>query len=102
MFYHLLFFILASCGVTFIITYSSIFEPIRTFIEKRSDFFGELLSCPMCAGFWVGIVISVLDFKDYNPIYAGAITSLCCWIAATFTFYINSIASVMENSIEEE
>ena len=102
MFYYLLFFILSSCGITFIITHSSIFEPIREFVERRSNFFGELLSCPMCSGFWVGFLLSVVDFQEYNPIYAGAITSLISWFIATFTFYINSIALAMESSAEEE
>ena len=56
----------------------------------------------MCLGFWVGLTISVLDFQNYNPIYAGAITSLFSWIIATFVYYINSIALAMETSIEEE
>ena len=102
MFYSLLFFILSSCGITFILTTSSIFEPVRDFIEERSNFFGELVSCPMCSGFWVGLVVSALDFQNYNPIYAGAITSLVSWFIATFVYYINSIALAMEASTEEE
>ena len=85
-----------------ILTMSSLFEPVRDFIESKSEFLGELVSCPMCLGFWVGLTISVLDFQNYNPIYAGAITSLFSWIIATFVYYINSIALAMETSIEEE
>jgi len=102
LFYNLLFFVLSSCGITFLITHSSIFEPVREFIGRRSDFFGELVNCPMCSGFWVGFFISIIDFQDYNPIYSGAIVSLVSWLIAVFAFYINSIALAMETSIEED
>ena len=81
---------------------SSIFEPIRDFVAGKSDFFGELINCPMCSGFWVGLTVCSLDFQNYNPIYAGAITSMMSWIIASFIYYINSVTLVMETSIEEE
>jgi hypothetical protein len=97
-----LFFILATSGITFLITYSVIFEPLRSFIDKRSDFLGELFSCPMCAGFWTGLAVSFISFPDYNIIYAGAITSFACWMVAMTANYINTITVVMDNTVEEE
>jgi hypothetical protein len=50
-------FLLATIGLTMIITQSYIFKPIRENIQKISPFLGKLLHCPMCFGFWSGILI---------------------------------------------
>ncbi len=102
MFYQLFFFTLATVGITFLITYSVIFEPLRIFVDKRSDFLGELFSCPMCAGFWTGLVVSLISFPEYNIIYAGAITSFVCWVVAMAANYINTVTVVMDNTVGEE
>lgn len=52
----LLFFILACFGLTQILVYGSILEPIR----PKQGLFGELFKCPMCMGFHVGYVVSFL------------------------------------------
>jgi len=52
-----------SCLVAFIIyviALSSLFERFRMHITNKSNFLGELVSCPFCLSFWVGIVIVVL------------------------------------------
>lgn len=51
-------FILAAWGVTAIITLSSLFRPVRRFFAARSQFLGELFSCPQCLGFWVGLTLA--------------------------------------------
>jgi hypothetical protein len=53
----LIYFILASWGMTQIIVYSSIFETTRHFIAEKSDWLGALIHCPMCTGFWVGVFL---------------------------------------------
>tara|TARA_R110000796_G_scaffold142092_1_gene258546 strand:+ start:1215 stop:1553 length:339 start_codon:yes stop_codon:yes gene_type:complete len=50
----LLYFILASWGMTQILVYGSIFERQRQWIATKSEWFGTLIHCPMCTGFWVG------------------------------------------------
>ena len=52
----LLYFILVCSGMTQIIVYGSIFKNFR----PRKEFlggFGELFHCPMCMGFWVGLLV---------------------------------------------
>ena len=50
----LLYFILVSYGMTQIIVYGEIFDSHRIWIKKKSKWFGKLVSCAMCTGFWVG------------------------------------------------
>jgi len=51
----LLYFVLCSYGMTFIIVYGSIFNKIRP--KKDSGFLGKLLNCPLCTGFWTGVFL---------------------------------------------
>jgi hypothetical protein len=46
----LLYFTLASWGMTQILVYGTIFE-------NQPDWFGTLIHCPMCTGFWVGVFL---------------------------------------------
>jgi hypothetical protein len=53
----LLYFILSAYGMTQILVYGSIFEEAREKISEYSDWFGTLIHCPMCTGFWVGVFL---------------------------------------------
>ena len=46
----LIYFILTAYGLTQILVYGSIFNPIR----PKEGKLGELFRCAMCMGFWVG------------------------------------------------
>ncbi len=59
-------FILSTIGLTFIITNSYIFKNFRKYVLKYSDFFGKLIKCPACMGFWSGIIIKILLIIFYN------------------------------------
>lgn len=66
----LLLFTFSGFGLTTIITKGDIFQPLRDKLDNGSDelsknFFGLLISCPMCVGFWVGVVLSLFV---YSPI----------------------------------
>jgi hypothetical protein len=94
-FLELAFFIMTCVGTTCIITSSSIFKPFRDFVEKRSEFLGEMTSCSMCMGFWVGVVISSISFR-YPCIYAGAISSLFAYFAASFIDLLHNASYMIE------
>lgn len=69
----LLLFILTGFGVTTIITKSEIFSPIRETLDTghntlKSNFFGFLIGCPLCVGFWVGVFQSLMFF---SPVFEG-------------------------------
>lgn len=62
---NLFLFILIGFGITTIITKSSIFEPLRDRLDNGSDvlienFWGILIVCPMCVGFWIGVLESFI------------------------------------------
>ena len=82
-------FFLACLGATFIINISYIFIPIRDFVASKSEKLGKLMRCPMCMGFWVGLIFRALfmwhgeEFVDikwsdiYNLTYGFASSFVC-------------------------
>ena len=63
---NLLIFIILAYGITNIVTYSTLFEPIRNFFDKiNPGFLGKLFSCPLCFSTWVGFLLSFI-FQYYN------------------------------------
>lgn len=71
---NLLLFVLFGVGLTNILVNASILDYFRDFITERSFFFGKLLSCMLCTGFWVGISSAL--FFDYNLFIGASIISL--------------------------
>lgn len=72
-------------GATLIITCSTAF---RSFRESLKDvpLLGELVVCPMCTGFWVGVVASALGSSLQHAIFLplrlfadGCSASVVCW-----------------------
>src|SRR5438128_2422514 len=62
---HILFFLVACIGLTHIIIDSSIFAKARGWIiDKKIPWLTELLSCYMCCGLHVSILLSFV----YNPL----------------------------------
>jgi len=85
----LLYFILCSYGMTFIVVYGSIFNSVR----PKTGKFGELFKCPLCVGFWVGVFLWSInghtelfnfDYNFINPLILG------CLSAGT-SYFISSI-----------
>tara|TARA_Y100000310_G_scaffold204424_1_gene204677 strand:- start:48 stop:341 length:294 start_codon:yes stop_codon:yes gene_type:complete len=54
----LIYFILASFGITQIIVYGKIFEKAR----PTQGWLGELFRCSMCVGFWAGLIMYGISF----------------------------------------
>ena len=84
----LVYFILASYGLTQILIYGSIFDKIRP--SKDCLFgFGKLFHCPMCMGFWSGIFLfgingyTKLFTFEYNlasALILGCLSSGTCYL----------------------
>ncbi len=55
----LLCFVLACFGMTQIIVYGKIFDKLR----PTQGWLGQLLSCTMCTGFWVGLIMYGISFN---------------------------------------
>tara|TARA_R110000796_G_scaffold121740_2_gene236024 strand:+ start:118 stop:435 length:318 start_codon:yes stop_codon:yes gene_type:complete len=62
----LLYFVLTAYGLTQIIVYGSIFNkirPSRTWLYG----FGKLFHCPMCMGFWTGLLL--FGINEYTELF---------------------------------
>lgn len=87
-FTELLSFVIASAGITSIVVYSSILERFR----PKKGKLGELFHCPMCMGFWVGVILcGVNGFTELfnvertwlNYFLCGGISSAASYVFAT-------------------
>lgn len=88
-----LFFALATASVALTITKATIFEPIRNWIIDRSDFFGELFSCPYCMSHWVSLGV----IAYYQP---RLVTSQYLIVDLTVsTFALITVASLLAASV---
>ena len=76
----LIYFCLVCFGLTQILVFGSIFDSIR----PKTGFLGELLHCPMCTGFWVGVLLWAIspftelfnfDYTVVNAFLLGCLSS---------------------------
>jgi len=92
---NLILFLCCSFGMTHIITRSTIFEPVRDFMQKKSeDFFGVLFTCPTCMGFWVGVFICLFLFQPIvltNWLSSAFVSGCIASGFSTFTFAMLSL-----------
>tara|TARA_R110000824_G_scaffold59018_6_gene159006 strand:+ start:82 stop:390 length:309 start_codon:yes stop_codon:yes gene_type:complete len=59
----LLYFVLSAYGLTQIIVYGSILDPVR----PAQGWLGKLFNCSMCVGFWVGVFL--FGINDYTELF---------------------------------
>ena len=55
--------ILAVYGMSQILVFGSIFENLRNWLIRKSEFFGDLIQCMMCTSTWVGAFFSLTFFS---------------------------------------
>ena len=80
-------FCLISYGLTQILVYGKIFDPIR----PKTGWFGQLLKCPMCTGFWVGLFL--WSVKDYTQLFTfdnSFVTGLLLGFAGSAAAYVGN------------
>lgn len=81
-------FCLISYGLTQILVYGKIFDPIR----PKSGKLGQLLKCPMCTGFWVGLFLWFV--KDYTKLFNfddSLVTALLLGFASSAAAFLGSM-----------
>ena len=80
----ILFYLLASLGLMFILKYGSIFDTPRCWLTTKSKFFKELICCSLCLGFWTGVFVAgiLFFFDDYvkDLILFPFASAGFCWI----------------------
>ena len=81
----ILIYILACAGMTQILCYATLFDPIR----PQTGFFGELFRCSMCVGFHVGYINFTLFWYSkihlFPKYYIGLLIYACI---SSFCSYI--------------
>jgi len=92
-----LLFLIGSSGITVVFILASIFEKIREAISLN-DFLEELIHCPMCLGFWIGLASSFVF--SYNPIYSGFAVSLISWTIFNINGYFITKNNFLEMKME--
>jgi hypothetical protein len=108
----LIYFIFICYGITSIVVQSKIFKPLRETIKTKSYFFGSLLNCMMCFGFWVGLfVVPVLSFSPTAILFGKINLDLLQRIIFTIfdaafisgiVYYINIIELYIESKLPNE
>ena len=81
-------FCLVSYGLTQILVYGKILDPIR----PKSGKLGQLLSCSMCTGFWVGLFL--WSVKDYTQLFTfdnSFVTALLLGFAGSAAAYVGNM-----------
>jgi len=52
-----------TASISFTVTETKLFEPLRKFFDKHISFIGKLFNCGYCFGHWVAFLLMVL----YHP-----------------------------------
>jgi hypothetical protein len=58
--------ILMVFGFVAIVSLSHIMNPIRELAHKIHPKVGQLLGCPMCFGFWAGVIFNLIGYSHYG------------------------------------
>ena len=104
--------ILLNYGLTNIVVFGVIFEPVRNWFEKIANsgskfkkiggFFNELINCPMCFATWSGIFFSIAMQWSLTNIAFGAPTIISWLFDGILTsgavWALNSIIEFFEES----
>ncbi len=82
----LLEFLLATYGVTNIVTGGRILAPLRDWLDRRSTVVGYWVRCPVCLGVPVGMTWALVGVwpatgrgRLVDVLAAGAVSSGWCW-----------------------
>ena len=76
---------LASYGIAWSVLYAKPLRPLNQYLTNKHFVLAEMLTCIVCTGFWIGLVLAFLLFPNnsllLNILYAFAnVTSI--WILA--------------------
>lgn len=75
---------LATGTAAFTISSTSIAEPFRKAVKKRSEFFGKLVGCPHCLSHWLAAGATLM-YRPWLVHGGGPFDWLVTWLAITGT-----------------
>jgi hypothetical protein len=95
----LIWFILAAYGLTYILVFGSIFEPIRPTKGKL----GDLLHCPLCTGFWAGVFLWSINGATelFNFEYSLINAFICGCVSAGTSYFLSMLLNDFGLKINE-
>ena len=108
----LILFIMIGTGITNIVVNSTVLDNLRDFVIIKARSFEEslgemvesLLSCMMCSGFWIGMIVSL--FFPINLLAAAAVISLTSHFYGSLIGGLEGLSDLTESitveSAEEE
>jgi hypothetical protein len=81
----LLYWIAPIIAVVYVLGYSAICEPIRSW-PRLPGFFSALLDCPMCIGFWAGCGVGAVNWAPvaWPPIVQSVAVGGCLAVAVQY------------------
>ena len=85
----LLWFVLAAFGLTQILLYGSVFDSIKPKKDPENKW-ATLFHCPMCMGFWVGVLLFLINggTELFNVEYTFANLFICGWLSSGTSYLI--------------
>ena len=88
----LLYFVLASYGLTFILVYGKIFEGLRP-PKNYSKKWNTLFHCPLCIGFWAGCFLFLINTETELFTFDYTITNffICGWLSAGTSYLLSMV-----------
>ena len=94
---------LIATGFTVILVLSKLVAPVRELVISKFEVLRDLITCPMCMGFWIGAFMFPICFEQ-NPFYGACLTSLFSWSISAVIDAVQSVGTYFEAaiSIEEE
>jgi len=72
-----------SALISFTVTETDIFLPMREWVKKKSTFFGKMLHCFYCFGFYSSLALELIYMPNIFGTFVGYI--LTWWLIAWFS-----------------
>lgn len=99
--FELILFIIIGVGITNLIVNASMLDKFRSYIANKSGFLKQLLSCMMCSGFWVGIILTIFQ-PDLDLLSGGIIISFFSYIVGIVLDYLHILTAVASLNFEDQ
>lgn len=88
----MIFKILGLVGITLILTSSFILIPLRDRIVNLNKYFGILVNCSACTGFWTGLIYGLYTKETIvNSILLGGSVSFIAYFSDSLILMINRV-----------
>ena len=97
----ILIWILSAYGMSQIIVFGSIFQKLRDWLIKHSNFFGDLVQCMMCTSTWVGFFFSLAFFSPTENLTIIPYTNIFFdgMLASGSVWALNAIVEWFEKNV---